>query len=91
MHLSSFLRDPANGCCYKRFTPSKNCQAVELMKENRKILIFFLLAIMSLSSGCAQIRAYRERDADAELTPVPNSLPYLPRLQEGQYGSWTVK
>ena len=61
------------------------------MKKNRKILIFFALAILSLNPGCAQIRAYRERDADAELTQVPNSLPYLPRLQDGQYGSWTAK
>ena len=61
------------------------------MKGNRKTLTFLLLAIVSLSSGCAQIRAYRERDADAELTPVPNSSPYLPRLQNGQYGSWSVK
>jgi len=61
------------------------------MKECRKSLILFLFAIVSLGSGCAQIRAYRERDANAELTPVPDSSPYLPRLQGGQYGSWTVK
>jgi hypothetical protein len=59
------------------------------MKENNKIVIFLLLAMLSLTPGCAWIRAYRERDANAELAPVANSSPYLPRLQEGQYGSWT--
>lgn len=61
------------------------------MEKNGKIMIFFALAILSLNSGCAQIREYRERDADAELTPVPESGWYLPRLSNGNYGSWTVK
>jgi hypothetical protein len=60
------------------------------MKEIRKILIFFLLAVLSFTSGCAWFREYQDRDANAELPPAPKSSPYLPRLESGDYGSWTV-
>ncbi len=61
------------------------------MKENRKILIFLLLAVLSLTPGCAWFREYQERDANAELPPTAKSSPYLPRLENGDYGSWGVK